>query len=1192
MGKTKSKGKKNATNNKKEDTKSLLDTSSINSHTNSAVSRCENSPKKSSKSQIDHTENDVVFLSISGLNDEGTSKKIIQALKKTPGVLKVTVDLPEKLIEIEIRGDHQEVDEAKLVEIVQHIDPVNLAAHPVWDQQDRIVTLKIDGMRCMKNCGSKVTKALEQIPGVLSINIDISTKTAEIALAKGCTATEIDLIKNIRATDPRFDAFVAKAMAPAKFQKVGIRTSGITSINTTISQTNDGNNPLSPPKPENLRVVMLDIEGMSCAANCARKIEQALSETAGVVQAKVDFSLKRATIRLEPGSRINESDLIQVVQSAGGKFNAKLHVPIEEKATSCCESTSTDTTTRQKKQDISDFPSDAVIDIKSDVTGAPIPVGNTGGGGDVGEIKLLLIGMTCNSCANSIENSLKQTPGVVSAVVNFATEKATVKFSKELVGIRTLIETVESIGYEASLIMGSEAQQQLEDQRSKDINGWRDSFFVALLFTFPIMIIMTVFGNVEAVNRGLMTPVFRGLTWMSLVVALLATPVHFYSGYRFHVDAYKGVHHGILGMPFLVSMGANASYFYGLFSIIRSIVHNDSSVSNPDMFMTASMLVTFVILGKYFEAIAKGKTSEALSKLLELQVKSANLLIFSEKTGEVVEEKVVPIELVQRGDILKVVRGGAVPADGIVVYGEGRLDESMLTGESKTVKKIVGQKVMGATVNVDGLFHMKVTGVSNDTALSQIIRLVEDAQTSKAPIQAYADYIASVFVPAVLFISFATFVIWYLLCLTHQVPLEYIPKTDNAFVFAFNFGIATLVVACPCALGLATPTAVMVGTGVGAEHGVLIKGGEPLEVAHSVDTILFDKTGTLTVGQPVVTDVVVLSKNITTDEIIYLAGSAELGSEHPLSKAIIDYAKLLAKSLEQPTNFQGVSGRGISCEVRGKRIVIGNREWMLDNGLNKENSIVLQQATLAFENAGKTSIYMGVQDDLVAVFGVADAPRPEAIRTLRKLNQMGLDVWMVTGDNARTAYTIADQLGISRQNVMAEVVPSQKSHKVKELQNSGRTVAMVGDGINDSPALAQANLGIAIGAGTEIAVETAGMVLMKSDLWDVITALDLSRTIFKRIKMNYVWALGYNCMLIPLAAGVLYPFGIHIPPMFAGGAMALSSVSVVTSSLLLRRYSPPTPLPDDYYHTRDSKTMLFKRTSISKETTPLLSAVP
>ncbi|DBA03460.1 TPA: hypothetical protein N0F65_002868 [Lagenidium giganteum] len=1327
-----------------------------------------------SQRQID--DESVVFLTIPALESEEDGAKIVHALREMGGALHAQLDMHERLIRIEMPGPTDETVEAELAVVVRRVDP-KLVAYPVWQHRDRIVKLKIDGMRCMTNCGRQVIQALEKIPGVLHIHVDSQSKTAEIAMGKGCTATEVDLIRCIRAANSRFDAFVAKegprepsvstpgavlltieGMSCAKncarkVQAALHDADGV--IDATVDFNNKRATVLLEPEsklteadlielvrkagakfnaslyvPEiNSRTVVLTISGMSCAKNCARKVQNALSEASGVVSANVDFANKVATVELEPGSRLNESDLIDIVKSAGVKFNASLYQPpsspravqLKIDGMSCAKNCARKVQTALNEindvvEAVVDFPSkvatiqlkpgshlkdsdlidtvrragakfnasvyqpkprivrleiggmscaancarkvkealsattgveNATVDFPSKIAtielsgtstlqekdlidvvkkagtkfsatvangsskavngAAPAPqapkdsktrqpvageekpsqdvvVNIRPAKEDVGDISLLLGGMTCNSCANSIENALKQTPGVTSAVVNFATEKANVRFNKEVVGIRTLVETVEAIGYEASFVTGSEAQQALGDQRSKEITRYRNDFFVSVLFTFPIMLIMMVFGSIPAINDGLMTNVLPGMTWMSFIVAILTTPVQFYSARRFHIDAWKGMKHNVLGMPFLISMGSNASYFYGLFSVVRGLVLCDSSVAYPDMFMTASMLIAFVILGKYLEAIAKGKTSEALSKLLELQAKSATLLLFNSAGTAIIEEKVVPIELVQRGDILKVVRGGSVPADGVVVYGEGRLDESMLTGESKTIKKTTGDKVLGATVNVDGLFHMKVTGVDNDTMLSQIIRLVEDAQTSKAPIQAYADYVASVFVPTVLVISGITFVTWYVLCLTKVVPQSWIPTVDSDFVFAFNFAIAALVVACPCALGLATPTAVMVGTGVGAEHGVLIKGGEPLEVAHSVDTILFDKTGTLTVGQPVVTDVVVLSKKLSTEELIFLAGSAELGSEHPLSKAIIDYAKFLSKSLEQPTDFRGVSGRGISCFVGEKRIVIGNREWMEDNGLKRHDSIVLHQATVTFQNAGKTSVYVGVDNELCAVFGVADAPRPEAIRTLQKLRKMGLDVWMVTGDNKRTAFTIADQLGINRKNVMAEVVPSEKSNKVKTLQSQGRVVAMVGDGINDSPALAQANLGIAIGAGTEIAVETAGMVLMKSNLCDVITALDLSRTIFNRIRLNFFWALGYNILLIPLAAGALYPLGFSIPPMFAGGAMALSSVSVVTSSLLLRYYTPP-EIPVVYAD--DNKSVLFKKPTV---TTPLLAS--
>lgn len=1343
-------------------------------------------------------EEHLAFLVVPAMEDEPAAHAVEDALLDVADVADVQIDLHDKIIRIQTALLVDEAMEADLADVVRRVAPMHLVAYPVWQHRDRIVRLQVEGMRCMTNCGTQVIRALEQIPGVLHIHVDLLSKTAEVALAKGCTATEVDLIKAIRAANPRFDASIRKndlavkatpgavllsidGMSCAKNcatkvqaalnEAAGVieatvdfkqkRATVLLEPESTLSTqdliavvkgagTKFSASLYTPFQDGDSRVVQLTINGMSCAKNCARKVQTALSEASGVLNAKVDFRSNRATVFLDPESRLSESDLIQIVQSAGAKFSASPYRPVRgprivtlnidgmscakncarkveaalnaangvqsakvdferKRATVLLEAgnllTETDligiVRAAGTKFDASVYraptaiaPRTVLLDVegmscakncarkiqtalsenegvvsanvdfgakratiqvnpdshlneadlivvvrsagakfsasvaaaadeqKAKIEHQPkqVPVAKANGSKplqnlqvismdnysvgkavsnpnelavaisgeettEVGEVTLLIGGMTCSSCSNSVESALKQTAGVVSAMVSIATEKATIKFDKDIVGVRTLIETVEDIGYDATYVSNADAQQALGDQRAREIYRYRKDFYVSVVFTLPILVIMMVLDEISAVKTVLMKPAVRGISWMALSVCILATPVQFYPARRFHIDAWKGLKNRTLGMSFLVSMGSNASYFYGLFSVIRAAVLNDASVANPDMFMTASMLISFVILGKYLEAVAKGKTSEALSKLMELQVKSATLLVLNAAGTKIIDEKVVPIELIQQGDVLKVVRGSSVPADGVVVHGEGRLDESMLTGESRTIKKNIGDKVLGATVNVDGLFHMKVTGVDNDTALSQIIRLVEAAQTSKAPIQAYADYVASIFVPTVIVLSVLTFSIWYILTLTGTIPADWIPATDGPFVFAFNFGIATLVVACPCALGLATPTAVMVGTGVGAVNGVLIKGGEPLEVAHSIDTILFDKTGTLTVGKPVVTDLVVLNKKLATEELIVMAGSAELGSEHPLSKAIIDYAKFISPALDQPTNFHGVSGRGISCSIGSKSVVLGNREWMMDNNVTRLDSIVLQQASVTFQNAGKTSIYMAVNGEISAIFGIADAPRAEAVRTLKKLSQMGLDVWMVTGDNLRTAFTIADQLGIDRRNIMADVIPSEKASKVRQLQGFGRKVAMIGDGINDSPALAQADLGIAIGAGTEIAVETAGMVLMKSSLWDVITALDLSRTIFNRIRLNYVWALGYNCLLIPLAAGVLYPFGFSIPPMFAGGAMAISSVSVVTSSLLLKYYAPPV-MPQEF-GSQENKSVLFKKPS---ESTPLLAS--
>ncbi|KAF0696119.1 Aste57867_13095 [Aphanomyces stellatus] len=960
--------------------------------------------------------------------------------------------------------------------------------------------LIVEGMRCQNKCARRIQEALKEIPGVESAEVSFKDKAATVIVAKGQSVSAVDLIQTVRGLDAgpnkQYDAFL-------------------------------------PGDDRRARTIVLHVEGMSCMQNCARKVETALSEAAGVKSARVDFPLKQATVVVEPGSRITEDDLIATVQGAGKKFVASVEVNSPRTSSSPTASQSVAPTKLPSPNTTPSYVQPPSTSTK-------------------GQVTLTVAGMTCNSCANSVETALRTTPGVLSAVVNFATESATIKFDSKTIGIRSLVEVVEGIGYDAAVATGN-AIVQTSDNRQVEIAMWKSKFFIALLFTFPIMLMMTLFDNIPEIARGLRTPVvgIPGSSWNNLILFLLSTPVQFYCAQRFHVEAWKGFKNRALGMSFLVSMGTNAAYFYGLFSDLRCIWLQDASFGAPDMYMTSSMLITFIVLGKTLEAIAKGRTNDALRKLFDLQAKVATLIV--PNADGTTDEKVVAIDLVQRGDVLKVVRGGCVPADGIITQGEGRLDESMLTGESRPIKKSVDDNVMGATMNIDGLFYMRVTGVGRDTALSQIVRLVEEAQTSKAPIQAYADQIAAVFVPVILVLSTATLLVWYAL---GTFGFVYPPAHTSVFLFAFNFAISTLVVACPCALGLATPTAVMVGTGVGAQLGILIKGGEPLEAANHVNTVLFDKTGTLTNGTPCVTDVVVVATDRNTDDLVLLAASAELGSEHPLGRAMVNHAKLLSKPLETPVTFHAVSGKGITVVLTNETVHLGNLDYMAECGLNVDASVARHRQRL--EASGKTVIYMGLCDDVVALFGISDAPRPDAKNTVAQLHGLGMAVYMVTGDNRKTAHWIADQVGIPTHRVMAEVLPSNKVAKVQELQAAGLVVAMVGDGINDAPALAQANLGIAIGAGTDIAMETAQMVLMKSALKDVVIAFDLARTIYRRIQLNFVWALGYNAILVPLAAGVLYGVHIQIAPMFAGAAMAFSSVSVLTSSLLLKWYQPPT----------------------------------
>jgi Cu+-exporting ATPase len=637
---------------------------------------------------------------------------------------------------------------------------------------------------------------------------------------------------------------------------------------------------------------------------------------------------------------------------------------------------------------------------------------------------------------------------------------------------------------------------------------------------------------------------------------LFATPIQFWIGWEFYTKSYKALRHRTATMEVLVAMGTSAAYFYSVFSIVYGMIN--TSYQGEVFFETSALLITFIILGKYLEANAKGKTSEAIKKLMSLQSKSA-ILIETDENGNVVNEEEISTDLIQKGDLLKVYPGEKVPTDGLIVYGSSAIDESMVTGESLPVNKSTGDEVIGATVNQQGVLHVKTTKIGSETALSQIIKLVEEAQTSKAPIQGMADKISAVFVPIVVVIALVDFFVWYTLFSLDVVPQSWLPGGTSSFLFSLLLAISVLVIACPCALGLATPTAVMVGTGLGAEQNILIKGGEPLETAHKIESIILDKTGTITYGKPNLTDIIPYN-GFQRNEMLRFAASAESGSEHPLGKAIVNWAKEELGDIENPNNFKAISGKGIEAEINEKLVLVGSR------GLLTSHSVVLddgvEETMQTLENDGKTAMLVSIDKQLAGVIAVADTVKPESIIAIKAMQSMGLDVWMVTGDNERTANAIAREVGIN--HVFAEVLPEDKAKKVKTLQEEGKIVAMVGDGINDSPALAQADVGIAIGAGTDVAIETADMVLMRSDLRDVVTAIDLSKTTFNRIKLNFVWAFGYNAAGIPLAAGIFIPmiraaFGytFMLPPAIAGLAMALSSVSVVTSSLLLKKYKKP-----------------------------------
>jgi Cu+-exporting ATPase len=767
-----------------------------------------------------------------------------------------------------------------------------------------------------------------------------------------------------------------------------------------------------------------------------------------------------------------------------------------------------------------------------------------------GTIKLDINGMTCASCVSTIENAITRIEGVQNVSVNLSTEKAQVEFNPSLVQTRDIVKAVQDVGYSANIATEDIDAERLA--RTQEIQKWKNRFVVSLILTLPVFVLSMLMiepfrswvPNLVEIFEG--NEFIPGISWLAVILFLFTTPVQFYIGKDFYTGGFRALLHGSANMDLLIAIGTSAAYFFSVFSVIYPLFV--PSFEGAIFFETSALLITFVVLGRYLEAIAKGKTSSAIKRLMGLQAKTATIL------AEDGSEREIPIELVEKNDLLLVRPAEKIPTDGIVEFGSSSVDESMLTGESMPVQKEVGSKVAGATMNNEGMLKIRVNKVGKETALAQIIKLVEEAQTSKAPIQAFADKVSQYFVPAVILIAVLDFFFWLILLNTGLYDPSNLPPGTTSFLFAFLLGISVLVIACPCALGLATPTAVMVGTGIGAREGILIKGGEPLETAHKIDAIIFDKTGTLTHGKPSVTNLIMINSGYSKEDALLLAGSAEKGSEHPLGQAIVNYAKGEGISLEDPIDFQAIKGHGIKATVDHQAILLGNRRLMRKNEIPITEEVNNQ--LIAFEEQGKTAMILAFESMVIALIAVADTIKPESKTAVQHLQKMGIQVWMVTGDNDRTARAIGKQVGIS--DIFAEVLPGEKAEKVKELQDKNLTVAMVGDGINDAPALAQANVGIAIGSGTDVAIEAGDIILMKDDPRDVVIAIDLSKKSMRRIRLNMFWALAYNSAGIPVAMGLLYPFlGLTLPPELAGLAMALSSVSVVTSSLLLNRYKKP-----------------------------------
>ena len=761
----------------------------------------------------------------------------------------------------------------------------------------------------------------------------------------------------------------------------------------------------------------------------------------------------------------------------------------------------------------------------------------------VDKITLPIGGMTCAACVMHVENGLKSVPGVLNVAVNLATERATVEMVPGAVTIADLKHAVEEVGYEVLDVSGEPTQlvdrerMLREEERQRE---WRD-LMIGIIFTVPLFVLAMSRDILHALMIRDVLPWLFGWKQFDWLLFALATPVQLFVGWSYHRGAFKSLRARAPNMDVLISLGTNAAYWFSVLILVAGLfgVKIDSHV----YFESAAVIITLIKLGKYLEAHAKGQTSEAIKNLMKLQAKTARV----ERDGQEIE---IAVEQVRVGDIVSVRPGEKISVDGVIVAGSSSVDESMITGESLPVEKTLGDSVIGATINKMGAFKFEARKVGKETALAQIIRLVEDAQGSKAPIQRLADQIAAVFVPIVVALALATFAVWFLI--------------GGSFANAFVNFVAVLIIACPCALGLATPTAIMVGTGKGAENGVLIRSGGALETAHKVTAIMLDKTGTLTQGAPAVMDVVARSKfqvqrsnlepaTLNPERFLQLVASAEKNSEHPLGQAIVKHAQDAGLTLNEPTEFGAVSGHGVRARVDGYDILVGNTKLMSDSNIALDG-LEISASQLADE--GKTAMFAAIDGRAVGLIAVADTLKPNARAAVAALKNLGLKVYMLTGDNPRTAAAIAKQVGID--HYFAEVLPGQKAAKVKELQEQGEHVAMVGDGINDAPALAQANIGIAIGTGTDVAMQAAEITLISGDLRGVVTAIALSKQTIRTIKGNLFWAFIYNILGIPIAAGVLYPFfGLLLNPMISAAAMAFSSVFVVTNSLRLRNFRAP-----------------------------------
>uniref|UniRef100_A0A8C3V7B7 P-type Cu(+) transporter n=1 Tax=Catharus ustulatus TaxID=91951 RepID=A0A8C3V7B7_CATUS len=1003
------------------------------------------------------------------------------------------------------------------LERLRNAQPRSSEASQRENSSSKTAVFRVEGMHC-SSCVLNIQSSISALPAVTSAVVSLENKSAAINYNPSLISTE-QLRKAVENVSP--ETFRVSLLEEHE---------NLTLVPTLVSPLKSVPASKEPIQPLT-QVVVINIEGMTCSS-CVQSIEGVLSQKAGVKSVHVSLLNGNGTIEYDP----LQTTIAELIRELG--FGATV-------------------------------------------------MENCGEGDGI--LELVVRGMTCASCVHKIESTLMKTNGVLYCSVALATNKAHIKYDPEAIGPRDVIQVIKDLGFTTSLVKKDRSASHLDHKQ--EIRQWKRSFVVSLVFCIPVMGLMIYMMALHS-SMVLEYQLMPGLSVMNFLSFLFCVPVQVFGGWHFYIQASRALRHNTANMDVLVVLATSIAFLYS--TIILLVAMAERAKVNPVTFFdTPPMLFVFISLGRWLEHVAKGKTSEALARLISLQATEATIVTLGPDNVLLSEEQ-VDVDLVQRGDIVKVVPGGKFPVDGRVIEGHSMVDESLITGEAMPVTKKPGNTVIAGSINQNGTLLISATHVGADTTLSQIVKLVEEAQTSKAPIQQFADKLSGYFVPFIVAVSVVTLLAWIIIGfvdfeIVEKYFLGYNKSISAAEViirFAFQCSITVLCIACPCSLGLATPTAVMVGTGVGAQNGILIKGGEPLEMAHKVKVVVFDKTGTITHGTPEVMQVKFLVEGnlLPRHKMLAILGTAESSSEHPLGAAITKYCKkeLNSETLGTCTDFQVVPGCGISCKVTNIElfieirstdkvtcpllsftcapvtsqkysVLIGNREWMTRNGLQVRNEV--DKAMMEHERRGRTAVLAAVDGVLCGLIAIADTVKPEAELAVHTLKSMGLEVVLMTGDNSKTARSIASQVGITK--VFAEVLPSHKVAKVKQLQDEGKRVAMVGDGINDSPALAMANVGIAIGTGTDVAIEAADVVLIRDDLMDVVASIDLSRKTVKRIRINFVFALIYNLIGVPIAAGVFLPIGLVLQPWMGSAAMAASSVSVVLSSLLLKMYQKP-----------------------------------